>query len=136
VEIYRNLLQQQPSLSAAANNMAWVLGTRLKKPHRALEELQSALPISRSPHPDLPAEMLDTIGTLHLLANHPSEAQRFLESAAAREPTSPAIQFHLGQTYRQLRRSAQARVCFEKVVELDRQGEWTKQIPRDSFQAN
>jgi predicted Zn-dependent protease len=136
VELYREVLKLQPGQSAAANNLAWVLGTRMKKPHRALEELQTALPISRSPHPDLPAELLDTIGTLHLLANHPAEAQRFLESAAVREPNSAAIQFHLGQTYRQLRRSAQARVCFEKVVELDRQGEWIKQIPRDSLQAN
>lgn len=136
VEQYREILRRRPGHLAAANNLAWTQGVRLNRPHRALEELAMAVPAARTPNRQLPPEVLDTIGTLHLLMDHPSDAQQYLEAAATLAPNNAAIHFHLGQVYRRLRRPEQAAHSFEQAKKLDPRGEWTRRIEEEAPLAN
>lgn len=133
---YRLALKSKPDNIVAANNLAWTLGVRLKKPHRALEELTAVLPAARSPSPTLPAELLDTIGVIKLEMGNGADAQRFLEVAAARAPSNPAVQFHLGQAYQKMNRQTQARQCFERATSLDPGGEWARRVKNEAPRAN
>lgn len=136
LEIYRGLLAEPSPPIAAANNLAWTIGVRMKKPLRGLEELLRAVPNARAPHPDLPVELIDTVGTLHLATGHLAEAQRFFEAAAQRAPDHPAFHFHLGQLYKKQGREAQAKQAFAKAAELDVNGEYSKQIKDPSRLGN
>jgi tetratricopeptide (TPR) repeat protein len=128
---YRDVLKAQPENMIAANNLAWVIGIHLGRPHRAIEELQTTFKGTLSEtNKALPAEVLDTIGFLHLKMDHYTDAQRYLEEAAIRKPTSAEIQVHLGETYLKQDRADRARQCFEKAKELDPKGEFTSQIQR------
>jgi len=128
---YRDVLKVQPSNMIAANNLAWVVGVHLGRPHRAIEELQTVFQGNlKETNRALPAEVLDTIGYLHLKMDHYSDAQKYLEEAAARKPTSAEIQVHLGETYQKQDRAERARQSFEKARQLDTRGEFTAQIQR------
>jgi tetratricopeptide (TPR) repeat protein len=115
----------------AANNLAWVIGVHLGRPHRAIEELQTAYKGKLSEtNKALPAEVLDTIGYLHLRMDHYSDAQKYLEEAASRRPASAEIQVHLGETYLKQDRADRAKACFDKARQLDAKGDFAAQIER------
>lgn len=136
VEEYRSILRDHPGHFEAANNLAWNLGNRLGKPHRAFEEFVSAVPAGRTANRQLPAEALDTLGVLHLLMGHATDAQEYLEVAMAKAPRNPAIAFHLGEAYRKAGRHPRAKQCFEQAVRLDPSGPWAKRIARESLLGN
>lgn len=121
---YREVLRLHKGHILAANNLAWTLGMHLRNPHRGLEEMGRVLPESKSPNSGLPAEVLDTIGTLHLNMGHLDEAQRFLEVATAKKPESAAMHFHLGLVYQEQNRTTRAEQCFAQAKRLDPNGSW------------
>jgi tetratricopeptide (TPR) repeat protein len=128
---YREVLRAQPTNMIAANNLAWVVGIHLGRPHRAIEELQTAFKGElKETNKALPADVLDTIGFIHLKMDHYSDAQKYLEEAALRKPTSAEIQVHLGETYLKQSRTDRAQQCFEKARKLDVKGDFAMQIDR------
>jgi tetratricopeptide (TPR) repeat protein len=128
---YREVLKMNAENMIAANNLAWVIGVHLGRPHRAIEELQTAYKGKLSEtNKALPAEVLDTIGYLHLRMDHYSDAQKYLEEAASRRPASAEIQVHLGETYLKQDRADRAKACFDKARQLDAKGDFAAQIER------
>lgn len=127
---YREVLRLQQGHIAAANNLAWTVGVHLKNPHRGLEEMIKALPQAKTASPSLPAEVLDTIGTLHKDMGHLDEAQHFLEAATARKPESAVLHFHLGLVYEKQGRSTRANQCFALAKQLDPNGGWDAQAQK------
>lgn len=134
-ENYRLVLQADPGNLAAANNLAWTLGVHMGKAHRAMEELQTVLPLVKSPSAQLPPELLDTVGNLHLQMDHLGEAQAFLEAALARKPDSAVTHYHLGQVYLKQNRRDRAQRSFDESLRLQPQAEWANQI-KDKLSAN
>lgn len=125
---YREVLRLIPGHVVAANNMAWILGVQLDKPHRAMEELLLAVPAVKSPSADLPPDLIDTVGVLHLKMGHDTEAQSFLELALTRNPDSASTYFHLGELYRRQKRPDRARQCYQQVVKLSPKSEWAVRV--------
>ncbi|MEM7409624.1 MAG: tetratricopeptide repeat protein [Myxococcota bacterium] len=58
-------------------------------------------------------------GTQALDAGAPERAARLLEQAAERAPEASEIQNHLGLAYWQLGRTEEARMAFERALDLD-----------------
>lgn len=134
-ELYRKVLEKEPNHPVAANNLAWTIGVRLGEPRRALEELWFAVPTAKSARNTLPADLLDTVGTLHYLLEHWPEARDFLEAAIEKQPNNPSTHFHLGMVHLKQQRTTLARQCFAKVLELDPTGPWSGRI-RETKLAN
>jgi len=77
----------------AANNLAWMLA---KEGHvdAALEAARRAEQSLRG----LP-QALDTLGWMHYLAGHTSDAIKYLSTARDKTPTNPIYHYHLGMAY-------------------------------------
>ena len=125
---YRKVLADRPDNFVAANNLAWILGEHLGKPHRALEELTRLVPQARAVHPSLPATLLDTVGTLQLRIGRLDAAERFLQAAIDKSPRGMAARFHLGQVYQQQGRDGLARRQFARISEDAPGSEWAGKI--------
>ncbi len=134
-EELRKVLKEEPGNLLAVNNLVWLIGQTQKEPRKALDELYTYLPAARRPSESLPPELLDTIGSLHLALNRTSEAEAFLELAVKLRPTSAAAQFHLGQAYVKANRADRARICFDKVIELDAKGPYAAQLRQQGMLA-
>ena len=132
---YRQILQRHPGNLTAANNLAWTVGSHLGRPERALQELLAHVPTAKTPSRQLPPELLDTVGTLHLQTEHLTEAQTFLEAATALKPGDAIAHFHLGQVYQKQRRPERARQHFEKALSLQPGADWSGKI-RESMMSN
>ncbi|MFO0948041.1 MAG: tetratricopeptide repeat protein [Planctomycetota bacterium] len=133
--LYRKILEKEPSHAVAANNLAWTIGVRLHEPRRALEELCFAVPAAKSARNKLSADLLDTVGTLYYLLERWPEARDFLEAAIEKQPANPSTHFHLGMVHLKQQRSTLAKQCFAKVLKLDPDGPWARQI-RETKLAN
>jgi tetratricopeptide (TPR) repeat protein len=103
--VYQKRLDTDKRDFIAANNLAWVLAEKKNNPTGALK-LVSDVRASRGGKPvgaeRLPADFLDTIGTVYLKLNDANkfpEMRDTFEGAVKRYPTDPRMHSFLGQAY-------------------------------------
>ena len=117
ISVYRRVLEQEPSLWVAANNMAFLM-TEHRPDH---DDLLQALDLAKrvvSMRPTDPAAM-DTLGWAHYHLGQYHEALRAIEQALARQPGNITIRFHWGMALYKTGRLIEARRSLEKVLAND-----------------
>jgi Tfp pilus assembly protein PilF len=122
---YIQVLKQHKGLFIAANNLAWVLATRLNDPDQALRILQevrkgpySGKPISAD---RLNVEFLDTAGSVYeklARAELYAEMRDLFETARRRYPRDPRMFLHLGNAYAGLEETAKATAMYTAAIAL------------------
>lgn len=97
LDVYRDLLKENPRHFIAGNNAAWILAQKQNKAGEALA-LVEAVRKGRSGRPvgpeRLPADFLDTIGVVYLKLNDPGRAgemRALFEAATRRYPADPRL---------------------------------------------
>ena len=94
IDRYRRILQHTPNDSAALNNLAYSLAVYKNQPADALPFAQKAWLLGpRKP------EITDTLGWVHHLLGHRTEALRFLTQAAKAAPENPEFLVHVASAY-------------------------------------
>ncbi|MFO0959975.1 MAG: hypothetical protein U0800_21500 [Isosphaeraceae bacterium] len=92
---YDQILKVQASNVEAINNKAWIL-------HRYLKDNEAALEIAeqlthRNDPSLLPAEFLDTLGSIQEAANRRKDAEETYNRGLRKSPNHPFLNFHLGR---------------------------------------
>lgn len=107
VDVYERTLAKVPDNWAAANNLAFLAS---EFPGEE-EDLERALSLSLHALKLKPSEseILDTLGWLYYKLGNFDRARDTLESAAAKAPESPAINYHLGMVHYKTGSVAQAK---------------------------
>jgi uncharacterized protein HemY len=77
-----------------------------------------------------PAEILDTIGVLHLKMEHLQDAQSYLEEAVSRKPHSAEAQMHLGDVYKKQDRPDLAQKCYQRAERFDARGDFKAELKK------
>jgi len=113
INTYRSVLEQNPKLDLAANNMAALIADfKYKDPQNLESALQIAQRFQNSENPFY----LDTLGWLHYRKGDFSLAVVFLTKAVEGRPDNADINFHLGMAYYKSGNSQDARRYLEKAV--------------------
>lgn len=115
---YERVIQENPEIAPAKNDLAFMLASRGSELERALrlaEDAQRALPDSPN--------AADTVGYVYLrLGRHEAALQqliRAIERAGADDPSLPTFHYHLGLALARLARPDEAAAHFEKALALD-----------------
>jgi tetratricopeptide (TPR) repeat protein len=115
---YERVIQQNPEIAPAKNDLAFMLASRGRDLERALrlaEDAQRALPDS--------ANAADTVGYVYLrLGRHEAALQQLryaIERAGVDDPSLPTFHYHLGLALSQLARPDEAATHFERALALD-----------------
>lgn len=112
IRLYEALHREFPGLVLASNNLAMLLAT-YKTDHASLEraqELSSGFADSSN------ADLLDTLGWVHLKCGEITAALQVLEEAAGRAPSSRVIQYHLGMAQLRAGQRDRARASLEAAL--------------------
>ncbi len=114
IAVYEELYTQNSGNLIFANNLASLITT-----HRNDEEsLSRAYTIARRLRgSDVPA-FQDTYGWIAFRRGNHSEALDHLEAAATDLPQDPLVNYHLGETYMALGRTADAQAALTKAIDL------------------
>lgn len=114
IRIYETLYARNSGSIVVANNLASLLST-----YRQDEEsLERAWVVARRfRDTDIP-QMQDTYGWILYRRGNVEDALPYLEDAASSLTSDPIVQYHLGQSYLALERTADAIAQFQKVDEL------------------
>ncbi|MCS6865225.1 MAG: tetratricopeptide repeat protein [Gemmataceae bacterium] len=103
ITIYNEILKKFPRDLIAGNNLAWILCEVKNQPQSALtvvEEIRKAQGSDRPIGPErLPADFLDTIGTIYAKLKRPeryAEMKSLFTVAAKRYPDDPRMHLYLG----------------------------------------
>jgi uncharacterized protein (TIGR03790 family) len=91
---YREVLQLAPLDVRSLNNLAYALAVRKRAPAEALPFAEKAYTASKG----FPS-VADTLGWVHYLLGHHTEAEKYLTEAAKGAPEMPEIQLHLAELY-------------------------------------
>lgn len=89
---YRQLLATVPDDIATLNNLAWLYAEQSDRRALALAERAVELAPQR-------ADVIDTLGWIHVRLGQPREGLRWLKQAALTAPTHPEIRYHLAVAY-------------------------------------
>ncbi len=118
IALYRELLQRNPRLVVAANNLAMLLVAG-QPDQQALD--QALALVERFELSDNPI-YLDTLGLIYLKRGELDPALKALERAASRNRGGlPEIHYHLAMVYHQLGRDGTARDQLQKALDSKRQ---------------
>lgn len=92
-QAYERTLALDADAGIAANNLAWLLAKE--------GQVDAALEAARRAEATLRGipQALDTLGWMHYLAGHMSDAIRYLLAARDKTPTNPIYHYHLGMAY-------------------------------------
>jgi Flp pilus assembly protein TadD len=112
---YRKALDLDPADAVAANNLAWLLGVREKKPKDAMSWANKA--VTANPKN---ANFLDTQGWLLRANGDGAAALPALRKAATLAPQNPLILYHLGTAYQDSGKLAIASQSFAKALSIDK----------------
>ncbi len=114
IKIYEDALRQNDNFWPAANNLAFILAE-----YGPAAELDRALALAGKAREIRPedAEVLDTLGWIHLKRDETSKALAILEEAAGKAPDSPVINYHLAIALHKSGRDIEARQKVEKALE-------------------
>ncbi len=96
IRLFRRIVELAPKHTLALNNLATLLAERPSDHAEALEVIERAMAIAgRQP------ALLDTLGTIYVLAGDQANAVASLEEAVAGGVTDPRYYFHLAAAYHQ-----------------------------------
>lgn len=114
VEQYDAVLKAQPGMLQAVNNKAWILHRYLNRNPEALELAEG---LARRADPNsLPAEFLDTLGSIQESMNQTKKAEASYAQGLKMAPDHPMLNYHLGKLLRNDRsRAARAVDCLERA---------------------
>jgi Tfp pilus assembly protein PilF len=110
---YERILQLDPRAAVAANNLAWIYAEDGGNLDVALQLAQTA----KERMPEIP-EVDDTLGWIYYKKNLASLAVPPLERAAAKDPSNPGYQYHLGMAYMKAGNREKARKTLEHALTL------------------
>jgi Flp pilus assembly protein TadD len=110
-DLYRDVLQIQPSYLPALNNMAYLLTDNYGQSREALE---MALKAYRQGGSD--PSVMDTLGYVLVSNGKSRDALNVLRRAVELVPDNPTINLHLGMAYADLKEIDKARPYLEKTV--------------------
>lgn len=114
VAILEKVVQRKPEHVTALNNLATLLAEQASGRAEALEHIDRAIKVAGE-RPDL----LDTKGTILMLAGRTADAVPLLEKAAAASKPDPRYSLHLAVAYGRLGEIEKARNEFRKVSRDD-----------------
>ncbi len=114
-QAYRQVLDADPKLALAANNLAWLLNEREKKPAEALKWATKAVELAPKDY-----NCQDTLGWVLRANGDRSRALVVLKQANALAPANPQVLYHLGILYQESKQSGPARQSFSKALELSK----------------
>jgi tetratricopeptide (TPR) repeat protein len=106
----REVVRTDPGNVGARNDLAWLLAEKGQDLDAALALAESAKRLNPS------ADVLDTLGWVHLKRGATQDAVRDFEEALAKRPDSPSIRYRLGIALSQTGDKARAREMFEKAL--------------------
>ncbi len=112
-EVFRSMLEANPRLDAAANNLAAVIADHQYNDPAALDralKLAERFQASENPY------FLDTLGWVHFRRGDRNQAVIFLRRAVDNAPEMPQIRYHLGVVYHENGQADLARKELEKAV--------------------
>ena len=115
IAIYDGLYRRNSGDAIVANNLATLLASYHGDDPKALD--RAWLVARRLVDTKEPA-FADTYGWIAYLRGDPQTALAYLETAADGLPRDPMVQFHLAEAYRTLKRNADARGQYNRVVAL------------------
>ena len=113
IDTYKAILKRDPSLDAAANNIAAIIADRKFEDPKSLEDALSfaqRFQVSENPY------YLDTLGWVHYRRGDYNLAVVFLKRAVDQLPAHPVINYHLAMAYYKAGQREQARTHLEKAV--------------------
>jgi Flp pilus assembly protein TadD len=112
---YRSLLETNPKLDVAANNLAALVADyKYSEPKKLDDALALAQRFQASENPFY----LDTLGWLHYRKGDYSLAVVFIAKALENRPDNAQLNFHLGMAQYKAGNAAEARRFLEKAVAL------------------
>ena len=112
---YRQTLDADPKLALAANNLAWLLSERDKKPAEALQWATKAVESAPKDY-----NCQDTLGWVLRANGDRSRALMALKQANALAPANPQVLYHLGILYQESKQSEPAVQSFSKALGLSK----------------
>lgn len=114
ISIYERLYAQNSADPIIANNLASMLSTYRSDP----ESLDRAATIARRLRDTTVPAFQDTYGWIAYRRGDLQEALTYLEPAASALANDPVVQFHLGRLYADLGRNDEAKVQFQRALDL------------------
>jgi tetratricopeptide (TPR) repeat protein len=112
-ESLRRILAREPNNANALNNLGYFLTERNERLPEALEMIQRAVRAEPTN-----SSYLDSLGWIYYKLGQLEEAERYLSDAARRNPSSVAIQEHLGDLLERRGKRAEARAAWQKALLL------------------
>jgi tetratricopeptide (TPR) repeat protein len=112
-ESLRRVLTSDPNNATALNNLGYFLVERGERLEEALEMIRRAVQAEPTN-----ASFLDSLGWAHFKLGQLNDAERYLSEAARRNPTSPAIQEHLGDLFKRRGQNEKASAAWQKALTL------------------
>lgn len=112
-EVFNSMLEANPRLKAAANNLAAVIADHQYDDPAALDQalkLAERFQTSENPY------FLDTLGWVHYRRGNRNQATIFLRRAVDKAPDTPQIRYHLGVVYHENGQADLARKELKKAV--------------------
>jgi Flp pilus assembly protein TadD len=119
----RGILKQTPRNPIALNNLGYFLVERNERIAEALDMIQQAVKID----PTNPS-YLDSRGWAHFALGNLEEAERDLKLASRIDSSSETIHEHLGDVYGKQGKVTQARLSWERALELATNADDIKRI--------
>ncbi|HYE12827.1 MAG TPA: tetratricopeptide repeat protein [Pyrinomonadaceae bacterium] len=112
-ETLRRILAKEPDNATALNNLGYFLTERNERLEEALEMIQRAVRAEPTN-----ASFLDSLGWVYFKLGKLPEAERYLSDAARRNPSSVAIQEHLGDLFERRGQREKALAAWRKALAL------------------
>jgi len=118
MDTYRSLLEINPKLDVAANNLAALIADyKYSDPKNLDDALDLAQRFQGSDNPFY----LDTLGWLHYRKGDYSLAVVFISKALENRPDHPQLNFHLGMAQYKTGNTEEAKRFLKKAVELEKE---------------
>ncbi len=112
-EAFRNMLEANPRLDKAANNLAAVIADHQYDDPTMLDR---ALKLAERFQASENSYFLDTLGWVHYRRGDRNQAMIFLKRAVDNAPDAPQFRYHLGVVYYESGQADLARKELEKAV--------------------
>jgi Tfp pilus assembly protein PilF len=111
---YRKALDMRKDFAPAANNLAWILAEKG-------DDIDEALGFAQIAKKGLPknVSVMDTLGWIYYLKGSYPSAISELQGGVELAPNNPVINHHLALAYYKNNQPDEAKVLFEKALEID-----------------
>ena len=112
---YEKVLEIDPKVAAAANNLAYIYSEYANDQDKALELAQRARDLLPNQW-----ETADTLGWVLYKRRQPQRALLLLEEAGSKNPENAELKYHLGMAYYMAGDEAKSRVALERAIQLNK----------------